>query len=128
MGATVTVRWVVGEDRRTGALADLAAARSEGRAVWVDILDPDVESLAVIQGIFGLHPLAIEDVMHFPQRPKVDSYPDNLFMVWVAPCVKAAHAFASSEIDIFLGKDFIITAHRERVDRKSTRLNSSHRL
>jgi len=83
--------------------------------VWVDVLDPDVESLAVIQGIFGLHPLAIEDVMHFPQRPKVDSYPDNLFMVWVAPCVKAAHAFAASEIDIFLGKDYIITAHRERV-------------
>lgn len=115
MSATVTVRWMSEGKSRTGALADLAEARTTTGFVWVDVFEPDVETLDVIRDAFGLHPLAIEDVMHFPQRPKVDAYPDNLFLVWVAPQIESAHAFAAAEIDIFLGTDFLITAHRDDV-------------
>jgi magnesium transporter len=47
---------------------------SEVRWINVDGLDdPDV--IRAFAEKYDLHPLAIEDVMHVPQRPKVDTYP-----------------------------------------------------
>jgi magnesium transporter len=115
VAATVTVRWMVAGKMRAGSLGDLPEARAAGGAVWVDVLQPDAEALSAIQKVFDLHPLAIEDVLHFPQRPKVDAYPGNLFIVWIAPRLDPERAMASSEIDVFLGADFLITAHRDPV-------------
>jgi magnesium transporter len=48
---------------------------------WVDVdgLDPYVVSQ--LQRAFGFHTLAAEDVLHVPQRPRVDAYTDHLFIV-----------------------------------------------
>jgi magnesium transporter len=115
VAATVTVRWVVKDETRTGSLADLPGARAAGGAVWVDVLEPDAPTLAALQKAFGLHPLAIEDVLHFPQRPKIDTYADNLFVVWIAPRLGEDGAMATSEIDVFLGSGYLVTAHRDHV-------------
>ena len=115
MAATVTVRWMAGDDLHVGGLDALAEARSTGRAVWVDILEPDTGTLDVVGRAYDLHELAIEDCIHYPQRPKIDAYPDNLFVVWIAPRLEPQEMFASSEIDIFIGADYLITAHRDDV-------------
>jgi magnesium transporter len=106
---------MVADEMRVGGLDALAEARSTGRVVWVDVLAPDTDSLAVIRKAYDLHPLAIEDCEHYPQRPKIDAYPTNLFVVWIAPRLESAQTFASSEIDIFIGADYLITAHRDVV-------------
>lgn len=113
--ATVTVRWMDAGEMRFGSLDALAAARAGQGHVWIDVYRPDAETLAVIQQAYGLHSLAIEDVLHFPQRPKIDAYPGSLFLVWIASSLGAANSLASSEIDIFLGPGFLITAHRDTV-------------
>ena len=46
---------------------------------WHD--DDAQRSLEEIASDFGLHPLAISDVVHVPQRPKADVYDDYLFVV-----------------------------------------------
>jgi len=115
VAATVVVRWVSDDAVKTGGLADVAAVRAAGGAVWVDVSEPDKQTIAALAAAFALHPLAVEDVLHFPQRPKIDTYPDNIFIVWIVPRLTTGKAVAGDEIDIFLGKDYLITSHRNHV-------------
>jgi magnesium transporter len=114
MPATITVRWMDGEALKTGTVADIEIARGFG-AVWVDVFEPDAQALAPIAKVFDLHPLAVEDCLHFPQRPKIDAYPGSLFLVWVLPRLMPDDGIEYSEIDIFLGKGFLVTSHRDQI-------------
>ena len=110
MPAIVTVRWI-GAEPRVGTFGDIVEARRAGEALWIDVLGPDEETLAGLKKIFNLHPLAVEDCLHSRQRPKIDAYPDNLFIVWIAPRLAEDHTMAGDEIDVFLGSDYLITSH-----------------
>jgi len=114
MSATVVVRWAEGKTLVTGGVRDLAKARAAG-PVWVDILHPDEEGLKPIAEEFALHPLAVEDCLHFPQRPKIDAYPEAMFVVWVLPSLVEGDGIAYAELDIFLGKGYLITSHRDDI-------------
>lgn len=114
MPATITVRWMEGTTLKSGTVGDLTKARAAG-AVWVDVADPDAEGLAPLAEAFGLHPLAVEDCLHFPQRPKIDPYADTMFIAWVLPSLEPDDGIAYAEVDIFLGKGFLITSHRGSV-------------
>jgi magnesium transporter len=109
------MRWVVDDEVRSGGLDQLATAREAKTAVWVDVSEPDAAAIAALGAHFQLHPLAVEDVLHFPQRPKLDTYAENLFMVWIAPQLGEKQALKVSEIDIFLGTDYLITSHRNHI-------------
>lgn len=115
MAAAVTVRWVVGEQVHTGDLSSLTEARAAGTDVWVDISDPDQATLDSLGATFKLHPLAVEDVLHGQQRPKVDIYAENLFIAWIAPQLGPKQVMKLSEVDTFLGADYLITAHRNHI-------------
>lgn len=115
MASTVTVRWVDAGELRHGDLERLAEARSTG-PVWLDVLEPDEASLAPIAQEFGLHPLAIEDCLHYPQRPKLDVYPSSVFLIWLAPDgIESMYRDSYRELDVFIGRGFLITVHRERI-------------
>ncbi len=51
-----------------------------GSVVWLDLLQPDEHDMEVLSEELGLHELAIEDALHAHQRPKLDRYPDHLFL------------------------------------------------
>jgi magnesium transporter len=108
--STVTVRWMEGSALREGGLDDVAAARATG-TVWVDVRDPDQDALHPLAEQFGLHPLAVEDCLHFPQRPKVDTYIGSMFIVWVLPVKVEGDGIEYLELDAFLGPGFLITSH-----------------
>src|SRR5207245_8420411 len=76
--------------------------------VWVAMKDPGPGELAAMQHEFDLHELAVEDARHGHQRPKIEEYGDSLFAV--------LHNIEFVDGEIKVGE----------VDRKSTRLNSSH--
>ena len=59
---------------------------------------------------FGFHELDVEDVLSKRQRPKIDEYPDYLFVVLHFPFYdKAVQRLNAAELDVFLGPDFLIT-------------------
>ncbi len=109
MAATVDVRWLGSEGLVQGTLANIAQA-VEATCAWIDVLDPDEESLRVLAEHFDLHPLAIEDCLHFPQRPKLDLYSGSLFLVWLGVS-QNSEGVENSELDIFLGNRWVITVH-----------------
>src|SRR5665648_19433 len=111
MASNVTVRWVEGEELRAGDLDDLP--REFSGAVWIDMLAPVEADFRAVQERYTLHPLAVEDCLHFPQRPKIDVYEDATFVIWLIPQVIDSDGIAASELDVFLGKEHLITVHAD---------------
>jgi magnesium transporter len=72
----VETRWF--EDVDSLLLAD-KPAWSQLR--WIDVDGLDAYVVSQLQQAFGFHTLAAEDVLHVPQRPRVDAYSDHLFIV-----------------------------------------------
>ena len=48
---------------------------------WVDVDGLHAYVISQLQRAYGFHTLAAEDVLHVPQRPRVDAYSDHLFIV-----------------------------------------------
>jgi magnesium transporter len=88
--------------------ADLEALRHRWSVLWVNVDGiGDAESIAAIGEIFGLHHLALEDVMNVHQRPKVEEYSDYLFAVTRMVSIEA-HV-DTEQISLFLGDGWILT-------------------
>ncbi len=64
---------------------------------------------------FKLHTLAAEDVMHVPQRPKVEVYEDHLFVTARMLMLKNHHLH-SEQVSIFHFKDTLLTFQETRGD------------
>lgn len=89
--------------------------RDEGIQFWVDVSEvSDEEAKQVLDGLFHFHPLAIEDCLTPSDRSKVEEYDNYIFMVIHAVEYAAAtHKFKTSELNLFIGKDTLVTFHRE---------------
>lgn len=70
------------------------------------------ETVRELGNLFGLHPLALEDVVNTGQRPKADSYEEQLFVVMNLPTVTESNEVQTEQVSLFLGENFIISFHR----------------
>ena len=52
----------------------------EGKLLWLDLHGTDDDVLALLREVFKIHPLAVEDVREFSQRPKIEDY-DNFVSI-----------------------------------------------
>lgn len=95
----------------------LVAPPKEGRLRWIDLTDQDAEKLSVLSDEFGFHPLAIEDCLHFGQRPKLEPYDDHLFLVihGIQADWDSLEVTESVELHIFLGDRFLVTVHQSPI-------------
>jgi len=102
---------IVGRDLELEALRLVQA--DKGLITWVDLENPtDEEIKAVLENLFHFHPLAIEDCMTPTGLPKIEDYDDYLFMVTHGVDFSRADKFATTELDLFLGKEYLVTFHR----------------
>src|SRR5436190_5453980 len=77
---------------------------------WINIEHPGPVDRAWLEEHFDFHPLDYEDVLSRNQRPKIDEYPDYLFIVLYFPVFdKAVGRLNAAELDVFVGPDFLIT-------------------
>ena len=110
--------FIFSEGKLAGRDLELEALRlvhgDKGLIVWVDLDQPTEEEIkAVLEGLFQFHPLAIEDCVTPSPLPKIEDYEDYLFMVTHAVDFSKQDKFATTELDLFLGKEFIVTFHRQ---------------
>lgn len=78
--------------------------------LWVDVSAPNDSDLARLRAEFGFHPLALEDCRNRHQRPKVDEYAGYYFIV-LYECALGNSGVELAELDIFLGKNYLVTVH-----------------
>lgn len=81
---------------------------------WVDFNEPGQEDIEHLTKTFRFHPLAVEDCIHRPQRPKLDYYDDYTFFVTHTVKEEAMEIFRE-ELNFFIGNHYIVTFHREPV-------------
>ena len=89
--------------------------------LWVDLEDPTPEETkAVLEDVFHFHPLSIEDCVMVSPSPKVEEYTpkeEDLFVPYLFMVIHAVDynrkdgAFGTSELNFFLGKNFLVTYH-----------------
>jgi magnesium transporter len=88
--------------------------RQEDATVWLDLQDPGAGDLQVLTAEFGLHPLAVEDAVLRHERPKLDRYPDHLFLSAYAVHLDPTTAeLVSSELAAFITPRALITVRKD---------------
>jgi magnesium transporter len=82
----------------------------------MDVQDPGPAELSMLLEEFGFHPLALERVATGHQRPKVDEYKGHMFVVMyaVVPSTDASEP-STVEVDLFIGRNYLVSVHRGRV-------------
>ncbi len=96
------------EESADASTGDITALRARHPVVWVNVDglgDPD--TLAALQGLFGLHPLAMEDVVNVHQRPKVEDYGDHLFVVLRMP--RSQESWSDEQVSLFFGRGWVLS-------------------
>jgi magnesium transporter len=90
-------------------LAEPAEVEAAG-LTWVHLDRPDTAAISALAERFGWHELDVEDVLSKRQRPKIDEYPDYLFVVLHFPFYdKSVQRLNAAELDVFLGPDYVVT-------------------
>lgn len=117
-------------ERNLDAVSELADLMGRQPVLWLNV--DGVEHAATVEQIgreFGLHPLALEDVVHVHQRAKVEEYDGVLFIVArmvrivdddadAVRCqdgagVTSRSCLETEQISIFLGRNFVVTFQEE---------------
>jgi magnesium transporter len=90
--------------------AEVKKSAGDGEFVWIGLHEPDPGDLERLQKLFGLHELAVEDAQVAHQRPKIEDYDADFFIV-----LRTAHYHEDreevhfGEIHLFAGAGYVIT-------------------
>jgi magnesium transporter len=89
--------------------------------LWIDLENPTAEETKfVLEDVFHFHPLSIEDCVMVSPSPKVEEYSpkeDDRFAPYLFIVIHGVDysrkdgTFATSELNFFLGKNFLVTYH-----------------
>ncbi|ALP35451.1 magnesium/cobalt transporter CorA [Paenibacillus sp. 28ISP30-2] len=83
-------------------------------------IDADVDDLAVLQPLFSMHDLAVEDCLsEEEQRPKIEIYESHYFIVVNSIRFDDEEIFLRA-LNIFLGRHFIITVTKQKINELRT--------
>ncbi len=76
--------------------------------MWVNVEGlGDAETISAVGELFGLHKLALEDVVNVHQRAKVEEYSDHLFIIARMP--RDTTPVDTEQLSLFLGHNFVLT-------------------
>jgi len=101
------------EEAECATVADIKRFRRPGWVTWVNIDGlGDPGTLSAVGELFGLHPLALEDVIDTHQRPKVERYPGALFAI--IRQVRLTERVESEQLALFL-LDGVVLSFQETV-------------
>ncbi|MEJ8306874.1 magnesium/cobalt transporter CorA [Saccharibacillus sacchari] len=92
-------------------LAETLNAPEEG-FYWIDA---DLDDITLLQVTFGMHDLAVEDMLgEEEQRPKIEIYENHYFTVVNSIRFDNEEIFMRA-LNIFLGRHFVITVTRQKI-------------
>ncbi len=95
-------------ERHIHSAAEIKEFQNKYPMLWVNV-DGLADSAVIheIGKMFGLHPLALEDVVHLHQRAKVEEYGETTFIT--ARMVQLNDHLETEQICFFLGSNYILT-------------------
>ena len=81
-----------------------------GAVTWIEVRGLEDElTLRELAHIFHIHPLALEDIVHTPHRPKMEAYDQHLFVITRMVMLRSQDDIEASQVSIFLGSNYVLT-------------------
>ncbi|HEX7976397.1 MAG TPA: magnesium/cobalt transporter CorA [Anaerolineales bacterium] len=96
-----------------------AAIQDKEGVFWVDFENtPPTEDEPIMREVFGFHPLAIDDAIQESHVPKLDDWGEYLYVVLHAIIFNPTNGgeVDTLELDVFLGKNYMVTHHDKPID------------
>jgi magnesium transporter len=94
-------------------LDELRGLRARGEFFWLDLARPGSRTLADVAAVLGLHDLALEDTQEFGQRPKLDTYPHEMLLVYFGARMNGEASPEPAEVHMHISERFLLTVNRE---------------
>jgi len=90
---------------------DIFSYKDSDGISWINIDGiHNLEIMEKIQNHFNIHPLAMEDILHITQRPKMEEYDDYVFIVLrMLFYDESLRVLNSEQVSFILGKNYLIT-------------------
>lgn len=93
---------------------------SKPKFAWYSISNPRKTEIQYLKNNFKFHQLDLEDCRSKIQRPKIDEYPEYLFIIFNIPATNKSSHITKSQIYFFIGKDFLVSLHDNNSTLKKT--------
>lgn len=107
--------------RETEDLAEVAQAHRDGKNYWFDLGPQTEEKQRFLTEVLHVHPLVIEDIWCDRSLPKIEDF-DSYLYVLVHGIERGSEGdMALLELDILLGKNFVLTHHSKSRSVKAVR-------
>lgn len=108
---------------------DILAAIKAGKNVWVELERKTAEADELLRGL-EIHPLTIEDIWGPSHQPKIDDFPNYLYVIVHGVGSAKRTRLELVELDILIGPNWLITHDRDGLvsDDVGTELDHSTRL
>lgn len=118
------------QDQIVESVHDLPDESESRRVYWINVGNlGDVELLRSLGQRYHIHPLALEDILDPSQRPKLDEYENQFFMVLKMVYEGEPGEIIFEQVSMVLGKNFLITfqedAERDVFEPIRTRLREA---
>jgi magnesium transporter len=98
------------EERSPQTVEEVRELRASGGQLWLDVQGlGDEQILRELADLFSIHPLALEDVVHVPIRPKTEPYDHNLLVVSRMLRSTEETDIDTEQVSILVGNDFVVT-------------------
>jgi len=91
-------------------LEKLERFKSTKSVTWIDVQGlSDIELLERLGQMFGIHALALEDVVNIPQRPKAEDFDESLLIITHMITAPTLPHINAEQLSIFIGPNYVIT-------------------
>ena len=94
---------------------DLMTHYDPAKVNWINV--DGLHDMALLNRIaerFKIHPLALEDVLNTTQRPKVEPYDENIFIVSEMAYFEEGRTLVFEQVSLFLGEGYLLTFQEEK--------------
>ena len=103
--------------KHSDIIASMISRYTHKGLTWVDVQSPTQEEVRALSEEFNIHPLAADELLAPTLRPKVDLYPNFIYLILHFPTISHKHDGGhDQEVDFIIGKDFLITTHYGLID------------
>jgi magnesium transporter len=99
------------DDASSVSLDEIPGILASHDVTWVDVQGLGDEGLLRQLGdLFNVHPLALEDAVNVPQRPKSEIYEHHyLYITRMTMLHSASDELDTEQVSIFLGRNYVLT-------------------
>jgi magnesium transporter len=97
------------EEQDVATVTELKGILEEGSVCWIDVQGlGDEKILREFAELYSIHPLALEDIVNVPQRPKVERFEKHTLCITRMALLRD-DGIQPEQVSLFLGPNYVLT-------------------